>query len=458
MTSPLTRIGPYDIIGTIGRGGMAEVLLAQVAGADDFRREVVIKRVLPELAHEHEFIDMFRDEARITAQLRHGNIAQVLDFRHDDGQYYLLLEFVDGPSLARLLQDADQPATRLPFEVVAFIVSEVARALDYAHRKRDDHGVHLGVIHRDVSPSNVLISRDGEVKLTDFGIARASSRIVSTAAGVVRGKSAYMAPEALLGEPSARSDLWALGVMGFEMVACAPPFPAPTSEARRFRVISENAPDISMLVPEVPGALRAVISRLLAREEEDRPTRAAEVAEALAPLIASSSVPVQELLAARASMYPRPARPSAAITPVPSGTGDAAAARVADGRRSVLIVDTSPTTRALLRGAIPKTMATIEAADAVAALDAVQRDDGAMALVVAQQMLPHGRSGLEVCRALRASQRHAKLTFVLAAFEITPAIEQAAREAGVSVVLSKSDPRALARVVRELAEDVAEGK
>ncbi len=442
------RIGPYDIIGTIGRGGMAEVLLARVAGADGFSREVVIKRVLPELAHEREFIDMFRDEARITAQLRHGNIAQVLDFRHDDGQYYLLLEFVDGPSLVRVLEDAHTRGSRLPHAVTALVLSEVARALDYAHRKRDEQGQPLGVIHRDISPSNVLVSRDGEVKLTDFGIARASSRIANTAAGSIKGKIAYMAPEALLGEASPRSDLFSLGVMGFEMVTGQPPFAAPTNEARMFRVVTETAPHLANVAPETPSALSDIIARLLAKNADERPVRAAEVAEALSALVASSPEPAQEILAARAASIPR-ANLGTGATEVPTRAGSRVAAR----RRAAVIVDSSTTARALLRGAVSPTLETIEVDSMDAALAAL--GDSPVALVIAQQVLPGGKNGFDLCRALRASAAHARVTFVLAVFEVTPTIEQAAREAGVSVVLSKSDPRALVRAVRELAEDVA---
>ena len=454
---PAGRVGPYEIVGAIGRGGMAEVLLARVAGADGFSRDVVIKRVLPELAHEREFIDMFRDEARITARLRHGNIAQVLDFRHDDGQYYLLLEYVDGPSLARLLdatslEGGGVQKRPLPHAVIAFILSEVARALDYAHRKRDDAGVALGIIHRDVSPSNVLVSRDGEVKLTDFGIARASARLVNTVAGSIKGKIAYMAPEALLGEVTSRSDLFSLGVMGFEMVAGHAPFAAPTNEARMFRVVTETAVNLSTLVPETPRALTDIIARLLAREADARPARAAEVAEALAALVASSPEPVQEALAARANAVPR-----AGVTPIPAARGTEAptrlGSRVSARKRAAVLVDTSPTMRALLRGAVTPTLEPIEASSSDAALAAL--DEASVALVVAQQMLPGGKSGLDLCRALRANTAHARVTFVLAVFEVTSAIEQEAREAGVSVVLGKSDPEALVRAVRELVEDFA---
>ena len=226
------RLGPYEILRTIGRGGMAEVLLARIRGADDFEREVVIKRILPDYAHAKDFVDMFRDEARITAQLRHGNIVQVIELRVEGDQYALVLEYVDGPTLAAIAQALVLDERRMPHALVAHVMVEIARALDYAHRKRGPDGVPLEVVHRDVSPSNVLVSRDGEVKLADFGIARAASRISNTQAGGVKGKLAYIAPEALMGEATSRSDLFSLGVMGWELLVGHLPFDAETNEAR----------------------------------------------------------------------------------------------------------------------------------------------------------------------------------------------------------------------------------
>jgi len=447
------RIGPYEILGTIGRGGMAEVLLARMAGADGFSREVVIKRVLPEMAHEREFIDMFRNEARITAQLRHGNIAQVLDFRHDDGQYYLLLEYVDGPSLARILDAPPREGERrgtLPAALVAHVLSEVARALDYAHRKRDAAGTPLGVIHRDVSPSNVLVSRDGEVKLTDFGIARASSRIANTVAGSIKGKIAYMAPEALLGEPTAQSDLFSLGIMGWEMVAGESPFSAPTTEARLFRVLTDPAPHLTTIVADVPLALADVIARLLEKDIAARPSRAAEVADALSTLVGSASPPVQEQLALRLDAVPRTvvADPAAGV-----GATRVAGSGVSRRRRAIILADSSATARALLRMAVGTEHDVIEVESAAQALEVARTRS--LALVVAQHLLPGETTGLELCRSLPAYKRHTAVPCVLAGLEVTPGPEQGPCRVRGSISVSKSDPAALVRSVRDVVAQVA---
>lgn len=290
------RLGDYEVLRPLGRGGMAEVFLAQRRGADGFVREVVIKRILPELAGQKEFVDLFRDEARITASLRHGNIAQVLEFQQHEGQYALVLEYVDGASLAAVVERARKSTRLLPFPVIAHVLSEVARALDYAHRKTAPDGTPLKVIHRDVSPANVLVSRDGEVKLADFGIARAASRITATS-GAIRGKLNYLAPEALEGTPVQASDLYSLGMMGWEICAGEPAFVADSLEARMRRILTEEAPPLTTRVPAIPPVLAEAIAQLVRRQPEGRPPRGMEVVHLLSPLI--QGVPVAEMLAAR---------------------------------------------------------------------------------------------------------------------------------------------------------------
>jgi len=439
------RLGPYEILRTIGRGGMAEVLLARIVGADDFEREVVIKRILPEYANERDFVDMFRDEARITAQLRHGNIAQVIELRADGEQYSLVLEYVDGPPLSTIAQVLRASGRTMPHGLVAHLLVEVARALDYAHRKRGADGTPLGVVHRDVSPSNVLVSRDGEVKLADFGIARATSRISSTQAGGVKGKLAYIAPEALMGEATSRSDLFSLGVMGFELIAGHLPFDAETNEARMFKVLSVDAPHLATLVSDVPPVLAELIARLLEKDPAVRPARASEIVDALAPLVAAADHPAEALAALVQSM------PVAEQPPAPPPTR--AVSRVERKPMSVLIVEASATTRALIRRGVDASLPVIEVADAAGALAAARGTH--LALVLSQQLLPGGTTGVELCRQLRALPGHERVTFALVVFESSPEIVQKAREAGVSHIVSKSDPAALIQRVRGLVSEVA---
>ncbi|MDQ3036264.1 MAG: serine/threonine protein kinase [Myxococcota bacterium] len=439
---PHERVGPYEVVRTIGRGGMAEVLLARLPGADGSEREVVIKRVLPELAGRPEFVDMFRDEARITAQLRHGNIVQVLEFRHDEGQYSLVLEYVDGVTLAALMESARDRGVLLPHAVVAHILSEVARALDYAHRKRGADGAALGIIHRDVSPSNVLVSRDGDVKLTDFGIAHAASRVSSTSGGEIKGKLSYMAPDALLGETTSRSDLFSLGVMGWELLVGRLPFDADSIEARMFRVLHEVVPSVASLVPGVPPILAASIEQLLVKEPAARTARASDVADALAPLLAATSGAIPDQLAALV----RETAPISLNTPL-------AVTKVSEKRRRVaLLVDGSVMARAIFRAALGPSLLAVEVSDASAALDAARDFD--IAIVVAQHSLAGDTTGIDLCRLLRADRAHARVTFVLVV-DSTVELEQSARDAGVTFIVSKSAPGAMVAALQRAVPDVA---
>ena len=439
------RLGPYEILRTIGRGGMAEVLLARIRGADDFEREVVIKRILPDYAHAKDFVDMFRDEARITAQLRHGNIVQVIELRVEGDQYALVLEYVDGPTLAAIAQALVLDERRMPHALVAHVMVEIARALDYAHRKRGPDGVPLEVVHRDVSPSNVLVSRDGEVKLADFGIARAASRISNTQAGGVKGKLAYIAPEALMGEATSRSDLFSLGVMGWELLVGHLPFDAETNEARMFKVLSVDAPAVSTLVPDVPPVLSDLIARLLSKDSSGRPARASEIVDALGPLVAAADHPA-EALAALVLEVPASKSPAA---PPPTKV----VSRVEQRPASILVVEASPTARALIRRAVASQLPVLEVVDGDAALDAARNTP--LALVLSQQVLPGGMTGIELCRQIRSMPGREKVIFALVVFESSPELTQKAREAGVSHIVSKSDPAALLRLVSGLVAEVA---
>lgn len=419
---PPKRIGKYEILRRLAYGGMAEVLLGRVSGADGFSREVVIKRVLPQHSENGAFIAMFRDEARITAQLYHGNIVQVIDFDEHEGQHFLVLEYVNGPSLAALLGALRQRSLRLTIAEAAYITSEVARALDYAHRKRGTDGGPLMVVHRDVSPSNILISHEGEVKLVDFGIARARARLTPTAhgVGVVKGKLSYLAPEALDGRVEPRSDLFALGVVAYEMLTGRQLFTG-TSEAEViYKVMAAEIPAPSLLNPDVPPEVDQIVVRLLNRELAGRPARGLEVVEALGAASMSASRPAMETLAATLSSLQRPASPERAAEKTE--------------RRRVLVVDQSRTMRALVRTLIGSTYHVIEAAAAEEAQ--ALADDQPPDAVVCQAHLP-GQSGVRLCEAMRAKPGLAKLPFVLLASDPSPELEREAAAAGVAKVLPK---------------------
>ncbi|HVO31471.1 MAG TPA: serine/threonine-protein kinase, partial [bacterium] len=216
----MATFGRYTLIRRVGLGGMAEIWKAKVLGPAGFEKTVAVKKILPELTDDSEFLEMFVDEAKLVADLVHPNIVQV----HDFGQvgprdYFIAMEYVSGANLGSLLKRLKDRGARVPRETAIFIILESARGLGYAHAKRDSAGRSLGIVHRDVSPSNILVSFGGEVKVADFGIAKARSARQTTAEGFVRGKVSYMSPEqAAGGDLDQRSDIFSLGLVFVEML------------------------------------------------------------------------------------------------------------------------------------------------------------------------------------------------------------------------------------------------
>ena len=270
LTPPLAaQVGRYAVVRRLAVGGMAEVYLARARGPHGFARQVVLKRIRPELARTGQFRRMFADEARVAAHLQHVNIAHVLDVGDEDGEPYLVMEYVEGHDVHALLKDAG--GRGLPIHVAAAIGLGVAAGLDHAHRRRDGEGRPLGIVHRDVSPSNVMVAFDGNVKLLDFGVAKAQGAREVTRAGTVKGKLEYMSPEQALGLPvDQRSDLFSLGTLLHELLVGTRPFadgPVLVAPGRQRAGI--------------PPALDALVVRLLAHEPARRPASAEEVSGAL---------------------------------------------------------------------------------------------------------------------------------------------------------------------------------
>ncbi|MGD8888991.1 MAG: serine/threonine-protein kinase, partial [Desulfobacterales bacterium] len=207
----MQRIGPYLLQKKVARGGMAELYLADYVREDGFRRKVAIKRILPHLAGNTDFIKMFTREARLAALLQHPNIVQIFDYGNIEHAYFIAMEYIDGKNLGEILSIFKQGLT---VDQAVFIISKISKGLDYSHSKQDDTtGEALNIVHRDISPQNMLISYQGEVKISDFGISKAKSEPSLTQAGVVKGKLAYLSPEQALGEPSdRRADIYALGL------------------------------------------------------------------------------------------------------------------------------------------------------------------------------------------------------------------------------------------------------
>ncbi|MGZ3481326.1 MAG: serine/threonine-protein kinase, partial [Myxococcaceae bacterium] len=266
------RLGKYQLLRKLATGGMAEVFLAKTDGPMGFEKLLVIKRILPHLAQDPQFIEMFLGEAKLAAQLNHPNLVQLFDFGEAEGSYFIAMEYIDGPTLRYLLARSRDLQAPISLALAARIVSSAAEGLAYAHDFRDhltDEPLHL--VHRDVSPDNILISRSGAVKLVDFGIAKARGQSHHTQAGTVKGKVAYMAPEQLRGEPlDRRVDLYALGVVLYELCTGRMPFEANSDASMVRAVLYDAVIPAAQRVPNLPPALQSIIGHLLARDREAR--------------------------------------------------------------------------------------------------------------------------------------------------------------------------------------------
>jgi serine/threonine protein kinase len=274
--------GRFRLLERIGAGGMGEVFRAEMRGPDRFSRIVVVKRMLPDLTAEAGAVAMFVDEARLSARLVHPNIVQVYDFGRVEGRYFLVMEYVAGCDLSRLLSHLDEHKRRLPVAAVVRITAALLNGLAYAHELRDDDGTPLNVVHRDVAPSNVLLGARGEIKLTDFGIAKTRDRLEHTRAGVIKGKFHYMSPEqASAGELDARSDLFAVGVILFKMLTGQRPFRGASGDDVLANIKSGTYPRAETLNPELDRRLAAVMERSLQTRPDDRFQTAREFRSAL---------------------------------------------------------------------------------------------------------------------------------------------------------------------------------
>ncbi len=266
-----SKFGPYQLIKRIAFGGMAEIHLAKATGIGGFEKLLALKVIHPKFSEDQEFIDMLVDEAKIAVQLSHVNVGQIFDLGHIDGTYYIAMEFIDGKDLYQLLVKCSELDIAIPFDVIAFIAMETCAGLQYAHTKSDNYGRPLNLIHRDISPQNILISYDGEVKIVDFGIAKASQRSRETESGVIKGKFFYMSPEQAWGDDiDGRTDIFSTGICLYEMITGQMLYNEDKALALLDMVRRAEIPDMRGLRPDLPPALAQITLKALAREKEDR--------------------------------------------------------------------------------------------------------------------------------------------------------------------------------------------
>ena len=262
--------GNYYLLERLAVGGMAEVYLAKCFGVAGFERLVALKRILPTIAEDDEFIAMFIDEAKIAGQLSHANIAQIFDLGKINQSYFIAMEYISGHDL-RALWDRAKEQGGLPLPLACYVTQKICDGLDYAHRRRDNRGRPLGIIHRDVSPQNVLLSYDGDIKVIDFGIAKAANRMVRTQTGILKGKFAYMAPEQARGDPTDhRADIFAIGVIFYELLTGERAFRAESDFALLEKVRRVDVVPPRKARPELPRDLERIVYKALAKDAPDR--------------------------------------------------------------------------------------------------------------------------------------------------------------------------------------------
>jgi serine/threonine protein kinase len=273
--------GKYILLNKIAMGGMAEIYRAKTIGAEGFEKEVVIKRILPHFTEDEAFVTMFIDEAKVSSKLTHPNIVQIFDFDSQDEMYYISMEYVEGKDLKRVVDVGVKIGKPLTVAQIVNVNIDVCKGLHYAHTKQD-RGQPQNIVHRDVSPHNVMVSYDGDVKVMDFGIAKAAARSTKTRAGTVKGKCAYMSPEQARGKNlDGRSDMFAVGVMMWEMLTNRRLFAGESDFETLSNVLKQEAPPPSSINADVPPELDAIILKCLSKDRDERQADCRELAREL---------------------------------------------------------------------------------------------------------------------------------------------------------------------------------
>jgi serine/threonine protein kinase len=353
---PTEQFGPYVLYECLGRGGMATVHRAKKQGIEGFERPVALKRMLPWLSADADFVKSFVREARLAAQLRHTNIAQVYDLGKVDGAYYIAMEMIAGRDLREILRHAHNISGPPPVSVAINLLFQVCDALDYAHTFKDDQGRPLGLVHRDISPANILVGDDGTAKIVDFGVAKGTTNTLATQSGMLKGKFSYMAPEMLQGQVDARSDLFAVGIVAWEMLTAQPLFSGGDDMEVLQRIASWNPPAPSTVNGAVSRDLDAWIAMALHKDPRKRFQSAAQMRAGLelvarTPQLRASAPDVAGWVAwAMAQVHPVPAehradRPGTAPPPAPVPVP------ASDARSATMAVDESAIEVEILRHA-----------------------------------------------------------------------------------------------------------
>ena len=279
MASPDSgTFGPYDLLYPLGSGGMGEVFLAHQRGDHGIERLVAVKRLLNHLGRQKKLVRLFLDEVRIASQLNHGNIVQVIDHGEVRGRYYMTMEYVHGENLAEVLERLSSLGQRLSLDLLWHLTCGVCEGLAYAHEKKSMDGAPLNIVHRDISPHNILLSFQGEVKVADFGVARAAEQTHETLGGELKGKLAYMSPEQARGKPlDHRSDLYSLGVVLYEVLSGQNPLRRENSMATLEAVRDPQIASLGVVRPDLPQEVVDLVHRVLSPLREDRPASAREL-------------------------------------------------------------------------------------------------------------------------------------------------------------------------------------
>ena len=301
-------IGRYQVLGLLGTGGMAEILLARIHGPSGFERPVVIKRILPHLAREQRFRDMFLDEARIVAGIRHQNVVHVHELGQEGGELHLVMEYLEGESASTLTRRLASNRKLLNYGLCAHLLAEVAAGLHAAHEVKNLRGHNIGLVHRDVSPANVFVTYNGEIKMIDFGIAVAADRRSQTDAGQVKGKYAYMSPEQCMGHRlDRRSDIFSLGIVMYELSTCRRLFKRQSDMLTLQAICHDPVMSPVDVIPDYPEALARVALKALSKNPDERYASALDMRRDLLDVVHQlngSKVPEESLGKVMRRLFP----------------------------------------------------------------------------------------------------------------------------------------------------------